>query len=68
MSYWALFKLIISDQALITLNEFLPIYVQFNGQKFRGLSEKSFNPQFWVKMQKYAFLKKNNFNEVLYQI
>ena len=35
-----LLKLIISDQALITVKWFLPKYVQLNGQKFSGLSEK----------------------------
>ena len=50
ISSWSLFKFIISDQALITLNEFLPISVQFNGQKFSGLSKMlSFNPLFFVK-------------------
>ena len=51
---WSPFKLIISGQALITLN--LPKYVQFNGQKFSGLLEKlSFNPQFFgLNMQKSA--------------
>ena len=45
--------------------------MQFNGQKFSGISEKlSLNPRFiLLKMQKYAFLKKNVFFiEGLYQI
>ena len=44
--------------------------VQFNGQKFSVLSEKvSFNPWFfWLKNQKYAFLKKRVLIKVLYQI
>ena len=43
---WSLFKLIITDQAPITLKWILPKYVQFNGQKFSDLSEKlSFNPR-----------------------
>ena len=44
--------------------------MQFNGQKFSGLSEKlSFNSLgFLVKMQKYAFLKNMALSEVLYQI
>ena len=38
ISNWSLFKLIISEQALITLKWFCClIYVQFNGQKFSGL-------------------------------
>ena len=66
---WSLFNLIISDQALITLEYFLLRYVRFNGQKFRGLPEKlSLNLRFLLKMQKYAFLKKNGLSEVLYQI
>ena len=70
ISNWSLFKLIISDQALITLELFLLRYVRFNGQKFSGLPEKlSLNPRFLLfKMQKYAFLKKNGLSEVLYQI
>ena len=45
ISNWSLLKLIISDQAPITLKYFLPINVQFNGQKFSCFSEKlSFNP------------------------
>ena len=50
ISNWSLFKLIISDQALIKLKIFLPIYMQFNGQKFSGLSGKVFffyNPRFF---------------------
>ena len=44
--------------------------MRFNGQKFSGLPEKlSLNPRlFLLKMQKYAFLKKNGLSEVLYQI
>ena len=71
ISNWALFKLIISDQALITLELFLLRYVRFNGQKFSRLPEKlSLNPCCFVllKMQKYVFLKKNGLSEVLYQI
>ena len=71
ISNWSLFKIIISDQALITLELFLLRYVRFNGQKFSGLPEKlSLNPRFFLlfKMQKYAFLKKNGLSEVLYQI
>ena len=42
-----LFKLIISDHALITLELFLLRYVRFNWQKFSGLPEKlSLNPRF----------------------
>ena len=69
ISNWSLFKLIISDQALITLELFLLRYVRLNGQKFSGLPEKlSLNPLFFLlKMQKYAFLKKNGLSEVLYQ-
>ena len=33
----SLFKLIISDQTLINCNEVLPIYVNLNGQTFRGV-------------------------------
>ena len=70
ISNWSLFKLIISDQALITLEFFLLRYVRFNGQKFSGLPEKlSLNPRFFLlKMQKYVFLKKNGLSEVLYLI
>ena len=69
ISNWSLFKLIISDQALITLEFFSLRYVRFNGQKFSSLPEKlSLNPRFLLKMQKNAFLKKNGLSEVLYQI
>ena len=49
ISNWSLFKLIISDQKLITFKMiFLPKYEQFNGQKFSSLAKKlSFNPQFF---------------------
>ena len=45
---------------------FLPIYVQFNGQTFSGLSEKktvlSFNPRFFgLKCKNMTFFKKNGF-------
>ena len=70
ISNWSLFKLIISDQAQITLELFLLTYVRFNGQKFSGRPEQlSLNPRFFLlKMQKYAFLKKSGLSEVLYQI
>ena len=62
ISNWSLFNFIKSDQALITLELFLLKYVRFNGQKFSGLPEKlSLNPRFLLKMEKYAFLKKNGF-------
>ena len=48
ISYWSLFNLITSDQALITLELFLLRYVRFNGQKFSGLPKKlSLNPRFF---------------------
>ena len=70
ISNWSLFKLIISDQELITLELCLLRYVRFNWQKFSGLPEKlSLNPRFFLlKMQKYAFWKKNGLSEVVYQI
>ena len=59
ISNWSLFKLIISDQALITLKCFLPMNVQFNGQTFSGFSDKhaclSIHGLFWLKMQKICF-------------
>ena len=57
ISNWSLFKLIISDQALITFELFLLRYVRFDGQKFSGLPEKlSLNPRFFLlKMQKRLF-------------
>ena len=70
ISNWSLFKLIISDQVLITLKCFLRKYVQFHRQKFSGLSDKlSFNPQFfvfvffvffffWLKIKKKMLFKK----------
>ena len=52
----SLFKLIISDQTLIKLKLlfFLPIYVHFNGQTFRGVFEQfSFTSNFrGLKVQK----------------
>ena len=70
ISNWSLFKLIISDQALITLELFLLRYLLFNWQKFSGLPEKfSLNPRFsFVKNAKHAFWKKNGLSEVVYQI
>ena len=70
ISNWSLFKLIISDQALITLELFLLRYVRFNGQKFSGLLEKlSLNPRcFFVKNAKICFFEKSCLSEVLYQI
>ena len=41
ISNWSLFKLIFSDQALITLELFLLRYVPFNGQKLSGLPKKN---------------------------
>ena len=47
ISNWSLFKLIIPDHALITLELFLLRYVGFDGQKFSGLPEKlSLNSRF----------------------
>ena len=58
ISNWSLFKLIISDQALITLELFLLRHVRFSGQKFSGLQEKlSLNPRCFFFVKKYAFLK-----------
>ena len=63
ISIWSLFKLIISDHALITLELFLLRYVRFNWQKFSGLPEKlSLNPRF--RCQKC----KNMLSEVSYKI
>ena len=43
-------------------NEFLPKYVQLNGQNFKGLSEKfSYKSQFFGKNAKICFLDKNGF-------
>ena len=66
ISNWLLFKLIISDQALITFELSLLRYVRFDGKKFTDLPEKlSLNPRFFLlKMQKYAFLKKNGVSKV----
>ena len=62
ISTWSLFKLIISDQALITLKLFLPINVLFNWQKFSGFSEKlSFNRRFLVKNAKICFFEEKWF-------
>ena len=64
ISNWPLFKLIIFDQALITLKSIFAYILAVNGQKFSGLLEKlSFNPRYfgWLSMQKYAFLNKNGF-------
>ena len=48
ISNWSFFKLIFSDQALIILKRFLPIYVCFNRQIFSGvLINLSFNPHFF---------------------
>ena len=59
-SNWSLFKLIISDQTLIRLNNFMPIYVYFNGQTFSSVFEHFFLLQsfFWLKMQKSYFFRK----------
>ena len=62
ISNWSLFKLIISDQALITLELFLLRYVRLNGQKFSGLPEKlSLNPRFFVKNAKICFFEEKWF-------
>ena len=64
----SLFKLIISDKGLMTLKR---NFVQSNGKKLSGLSEKlSFNYQFfWVKNAKIrCFEEKWFISEVLYQI
>ena len=39
---WSLFKLIISDQTLIRLKLFLPIYVHFNWQTVSSVFEQFF--------------------------
>ena len=61
----SLFKLIISDQTLIKLKRFLPIYVHFNGQTFSSVFEVFFYFKFFlVKNAKIDFLKeKNGFGE-----
>ena len=47
-SNWSLFKHIISDQTLIKLKLFLPIYVHFNGQTFSSDFEQfSFTSKFF---------------------
>ena len=60
ISNWSLFKLIISYQALITLDFFC--LDMFNGQKFSGLPEKlSLNPRFFVKNAKICFFEEKWF-------
>ena len=64
ISNWSHFKLIISDQLLITFNDFLPIYVQFNVQTFSGVTEKnclSIQGFFCKKCKNMIFLKNNGF-------
>ena len=48
-STWSLFNFIFSDQVLEKLKRYLLKYVQFNRQKFRGVSEQlSFTPQLFL--------------------
>ena len=61
ISNWSLFKLNISDQALITLKYFLPNNVQFNGQKISGLSENCLSDRFLVKNAKICFFEEKWF-------
>ena len=45
---WPLFKIIIFDQALITLKSIFAYILAVNGQMFSGLLEKlSFNPRYF---------------------
>ena len=69
-SNWSVFKLIISDQTLIKLKYFLPIYVHFNWQTLRSVFQQfSFTSKcFGLKMQKSTFCKKNGFESSIYEI
>ena len=58
ISNWSLFRLIISDQALITLKQIFAYTVHFNWQKFSGVFFRKVvfqSKSIWLKMQKYAF-------------
>ena len=66
----SLFKLIISGQTLIKLNDFLPIYVYFNGQTLSSVFEQFsfFSKVFWAKNAKIDFSRKNGFESCFYKI
>ena len=51
-------------------NDYLPIYVHFNGQKLSSVFEEfSFTSKFFgLKMQKSTFLEKNGFESSFYKI
>ena len=69
ISNWSLFKFIISDQALITLDFFCLDMCGLMGKSLAVFQKSCLSIHvFLLKMQKYAFLKKNGLSEVLYQI
>ena len=67
-SNWSLVKLIIFDQTLIKVSDFLPIYVHFNVQTFSSVFEQfSFTSKFFgLEMQKSTFFKDKMVKRVVF--